>query len=104
MIHIISLLVSIALAIHIKRKGLTTVELRELLIKGFAQLGKAAVKFKVYRWASGHVWIKLTRQGWVHALWGLNERDGYLVKFDTPEGMTHKRYSSIEILEDYSRK
>ena len=103
MIHLISLLVSIMLAIYIKRKGLTTVELREMLVKQCTRLGKAVVNFKVYRWSSGNVWIKLNNTGWVHARWITNAEDGYLVRCDGTVGMTHKSFTGILSLEDYTK-
>jgi hypothetical protein len=104
MIHLISLLVSIMLAIYIKRKGLTTVELREMLVKQVTRLREAVVNVKVYRWASGNVWIKFDYEGWVHARWCSNAAEGYLVRCDGTIGMTHKNYTGIVSLEDYSRK
>lgn len=103
MIHIISLLVSIALAVYIKRKGLTTVELREMLTKQCTRLGKAVVNVKVYRWSSGSVWIKLNNTGWVHARWITNAEEGYLVRCDGTVGMTHKSFTGILSLEDYTK-
>ena len=102
MIHLISLLVSIVLAIYIRRKGLTTAELRELLIEQGTRLGRAAVKFKLYRMASGGVWLNLKNGGWVQARWCEGSDEGYLKRLDRPEGMLHKTYVGILKLENYT--
>jgi len=101
MIHIISLLVSIALAIYIRRKGLTTLELREMLIAQGERVSKALVKFKLYRAVSGGVWLKIQGYGWVQARWCTDEDAGYLKRLDR-EGTLHKNYCGILELENYT--
>ena len=104
MIEAISLTLGVILAIWIKRKGLTTVELRQYTEERLRALQKYVVRFKFYRWATGHVWIKLGRQGWVQARWCTNATDGYLVKCDGSVGMTHRKYDGITAIEDYSKE
>lgn len=101
MIHLISLLVSIVLAVYIKRKGLTTVELREMLAKAFKRSSKAACKVWLYRAVSGGVWLHLKNGGWVQARWTTGPDEGYLTRLDR-EGTIHKNYVGILKLENYT--
>lgn len=101
MIHLISLLVSIALAIYIRRKGLTTSELRELLAKSFDSFGKSLSSVRLYRMVSGGVWLNLKNGGWVQARWSTDQDAGYLKRLDR-EGMIHKTYVGILKLENYT--
>lgn len=101
MIHLVSLLVSIALAIYIRRKGLTTVELQEMLANAFKRSGSALSNVRLYRMVSGGVWLNLKNGGWVQARWSTDQDAGYLKRLDR-EGTLHKTYVGILKLENYT--
>ena len=103
MIEIISLILGIALAVWIKRKGLTTVELRQYADEQLAATRKKLVTVKLYRWSTGNVWVHFNYQGWVQARWCTDANDGYLVRVDGTVGMMHKRFAGITIIEDYTK-
>lgn len=103
MYELISLLLGIASAVWIKRKGLTTVELRQYAEGQIARSRAKLVSRKLYRRACGGVWVKFDYAPWAHVRWCTTALDGYFVNRDGSVGVCHKRFVHIVAIEDYTK-